>query len=285
MARPIMGVPMVIPNNKVEEEFRKSAPEVLYKYRNWTSKFSKDALKQSEIWFSSPKQLNDVKDIRLVYDFDSSEVEKAEFLEKLRKEFPRMTNLIPGSLAFVAAFLDHYEAIRKDPQTWFYTNQQNLRESEIYEQVGLFSTTELPLQKLMWAHYADSHYGYCIGYDPYFIFRTKQSHCGIAHYSEERLTYSFLDPDRYNFIDLFMKDAVWEYEREYRFVTYFEKNENRLVKLPLEATKEVIIGLKMSTKESSEIVACLKDIYLSKVRLFKVEENLKGELSLKQMFY
>jgi len=100
-----MGNATEIPDEILEQEFRKSTPKVLYKYRNWTSSFSKDAFKKSQIWFSSPKQLNDVRDIRLFYEFDSSEVEKPEFLERLREEFPRMIRHIPGTLAFVTKIL------------------------------------------------------------------------------------------------------------------------------------------------------------------------------------
>lgn len=284
MGRPIMGIPTDVPNEKLEEQFRKSAPSVLYKYRAWRE-FGKNSLANSQIWYTNPKDLNDNVDIRLAYTFDSNEVNSPKFLARLSKEFPRMTNLIPGTLDYVAALMDFYDHIRRDPQAWFSKNQQDLRDGPIYEQLGLFSTTSQPLEKLMWAHYADSHRGYVIGYDPYILFRTKAASCGSVHYIKEPLKFSFIDGGGMENIDHFIKMIDWEYEKEYRFLTFVSSNNERLVQLPIDATIEVILGLKASMADQEEIIEILKRVYLSRVKLMRIKEDNIGNFCLDKIYY
>lgn len=286
MSRPIAGEAREIPNEILEDEFRKSTPPILYKYRNWISDYHKEALKKSQIWFSSPKQLNDLYDIRLAYTFNSEEVHTQEFFNKLKKEFPNMTRLIPGTRDFEIALGNKYEQIKLNPQKWFFDNQVSLREGDIYEQIGLFSTTIDPINKLMWAHYGDSHMGYCVGYDPFLVWNAKHSFCGTAHYLNEPLQFSFLeDKDPTGFIDLFIKDQDWSYEKEYRFVTFIENESDRLVKVDVSAVKEVILGKNISKVSEIEIIKCLKEKYHSLVSLFKIQEGMGSKLVLKSIPY
>src|SRR5690349_8711555 len=119
MNRPSIGKSREIPNEILEEEFRKSAPSILYKYRSWSDETNKNSLTKSQIWFSSPKQLNDLYDIRLAYFFDPEEVYKPEFFSKLRREFPNMTRTIPGTKDFETALENQYDLIKTNPQKWF----------------------------------------------------------------------------------------------------------------------------------------------------------------------
>src|SRR5258706_5729311 len=160
MSRPIPGKFREIPDEILEEEFRKSTPRILYKYRNWINEKHKEVLTKSQIWFSSPKQLNDLYDIRLAYTFDAEEVNRPEFFAKLRKQFPGMTRLIPGTRDFEIALENHYNKIKHDPIKWFNENQWNLRKGAVYDEIGLFSTTVNPIDDRMWAYYGDSHCGY-----------------------------------------------------------------------------------------------------------------------------
>jgi hypothetical protein len=274
--RPIAGKSREIPEGILEEEFRKANPQILYKYRNWLHETHKDALRKSQIWLSSPKQLNDLYDIRLAYTFDSNEVYKPEFFAKLRSQFSTMTSAIPGTRDFEVALDNHYEIIKADPQEWFNRNQTDLRNGPIYEEIGLFSTSENPLNELMWAHYGDSHHGYCIGYDSYLLWQAKRSFYGAAHYVKEPIRYSFLDDNANSFIDMFIKSEQWSYEKEYRFWTFVSNDNERLVDINIAAIREIILGNKISTQAKLEIIQCLKDRYRSKVSLFKIKESRSG---------
>jgi hypothetical protein len=286
MGRPLPGKVLEIPDEKLEERYRESNPPVLYKYRNWTSEYHKDSLRRSQIWFSSPKQLNDLHDIRLAYTFNTEEVYSQEFFYKLRKEFPNMTRLLPGTRDFEIALQNRYDLIRSNPEKWFHDNQVSLREGDTYERLGLFSTTIDPLSKTMWAYYGDSHFGYCIGYDPFSILKSKPAFCGEAHYLKEPIQYSFLRKEHsFDFIDLFIKDQIWAHEKEYRFVTFIENDSERLVTLNVSAVKEVILGRNTSKISEGEIIESLKGKYHSQVKLFKIQEGLGSSLILRSIPY
>jgi hypothetical protein len=285
MNRPLAGKAREIPDKILEEEFRKSTPPVLYKYRTWTSEKHKEALTKSLIWFSNTKQLNDLYDIRLAYTFDPEEVHKPEFFAKLRERFSSMTRTIPGTRDFEYALENHYDLIKADPEKWFYNNQASLRQGGAYDVIGLFSTTTNPVDELMWAHYGNSHKGYCIGYDSFLLWQAKHSMFGKAHYISKPINYSFLDSDPENFIDLFIKAEKWTYEEEYRLVTFIDNDEERLVTVKKSTIKEVILGNQISPQAEDEIIKCLKNRYNSKVNLYKIEADNVPELKLSPVLY
>lgn len=280
-----MGAPREIPDTILEKEFRKSTPPVLYKYRNWGDKNHIETLTKQQIWFSNPKQLNDLYDIRLAYSFNSEEVFSPLFYAKLKKEFPQMTRFLPGTKKFEYALENHYELIKADPQKWFNENLANLRKSNLYDVIGLFSTTTDPLEELMWAHYGDSHRGYCLGYDSFQLWQAKKSMFGSAHYIGQPVRYSFIDNNPEDLMDVFIKSARWSYEKEYRLITFVESDEERLAKVKPSALKEVILGSQISLKSEGEIIDCLKNIYESRVLLYKIESDNVPKLQLKQVLY
>jgi hypothetical protein len=285
MPRPLITGVRHIPDEEQERSMRASMPPTLYKYRTWQNEYHKSSLINSNIWFSSPRELNDLYDIRLAYTFNSEEVLSPIFLQRLREEFPSMGRFVIGTRDFEIALENKYEEIKSDPQKWFLTNQLYVRNSGTYDVIGLFSTTADQLSKLMWAHYGDSHRGFCIGYDPYLIWKARQSFCGIAHYLDEPIPFSFIEPQKsQGFIDLFIKGAEWSYEKEYRFVTFVDDN-SRLTQIDRSAITEVIMGRNISSDDQKAIIKCLKEDYTSAVKLFKIKEGYKSELALDSITY
>jgi hypothetical protein len=285
MIRPSIEDIKHIPEDEVESRARASMPPIVFKYRSWKLQHHKSALLNTEIWFSSPKELNDLYDIRLAYKFNPEEIHTPEFFNKLREVFPSMTTFIQGTRDFEIALQNHFDyVIKPDPIKWFHKNQADLRNGPIYERLGLFSTTKDPLSMVMWAYYAESYSGISIGYDPYVIWNTKHSICGIAHYIKEPLEHSFIKESEY-FIDLFIKNERWEHEQEYRFVTFVQNDKERLVQLPLSAIKEVILGKNISKVAEDEVVNCLRNRYNSKVKLLKVQEGHGETLILSNLSY
>jgi hypothetical protein len=277
MSRPKINSIRFIPDEIVESRMMESMPTVLYKYRSWTDKNHKASLIDSTIWFSSPKSLNDLFDIRLSYDFDGNEVFTNEFYQKLQQMFPSMTNLIPRTRDYEVALQNHYDHIKADPQLWFHERMDHVRNGNIYDQVGLFSTTTDARNKRMWAYYGDAHKGYCVGYYPYAIFKSRSMEVGKAIYIDKPLPYTYIKKDPSEiWSDLFIKDKEWEHEDEYRFLTFVESENDRLTKLDRAAIKEIILGKNISAEAEEEIVEILKEKYQSAVSLYKIEE---GKLS------
>jgi hypothetical protein len=141
MTRPSISEAKILSQKEAVENIRKKVP-TLYKYRPWQTDYQKSALLAPEIYFSAPSQVNDPFDIKLAYSWDLNEVNDPRFLEKLRKQFPNITRLSPGTRDYEVALSNFFENVTKlNPQKWFQQNQQFVRRSNIYETIGLFCAT------------------------------------------------------------------------------------------------------------------------------------------------
>mgnify|MGYP003462030284 CR=1 FL=1 len=134
--------------------------------------------------------------------------------------------------------------------------------------VSCFS--EINNSELMWAHYARSHTGYCIGYDLRYnekIENNVDSFLLPVIYSEYRpkITDSFLDVDNIlsatNSDDtiakvvfhLLHKSKQWEYEKEWRITTIQEGNT-----LNVPTPKAVYLGVNIDKYDKETIVSIAK---------------------------
>lgn len=146
----------------------------------------------------------------------------------------------------------------------------------VSEQYGLMCFTEGWNSPLMWSHYADRHYGFCLG------FEVPDSKAKPVRYLRNRFR---LDLSKLNEASIMKcltsKYAGWSYEREIRLITdlaekdpetghYFMDMSDEL------ALKEVIVGPLNNTtrKELSEKIT-LSGINLSRVKLTKARLAFK----------
>jgi uncharacterized protein YeeX (DUF496 family) len=288
MNRPEITAVREFSSEQALEEMRTKMPSLLYKYRSWSNKFQKATLLAPEIYFSAPSQLNDPFDIKLTYTWDDTEIFHPLFMEKLREQFPTMTQIPQGTRDFEVALSNYFEYIIKtNPQKWFEQNQEALRRGNIYDQLGLFCATTNPLDELMWAYYGDSYKGFCTGYDSIELWTAKPCEFGKVHYLSEPLEFSFINEEHImdRFIDRFIKNNKWKHEDEYRFLTYIDNEKERLLPLNKSSIKEVYVGNKMNNDDISEIIECLKTDYHSQAKLFKVVDGPNSKLIAEQIIY
>lgn len=122
----------------------KSLPKFLYKYRGGAFARDLKALEENFIWAASPETLNDPFEVTVVLgkdEFLTIDLLTRSLLE-LRPESKRTWE--PQHKSFLDAVTNFAESVRK----W-----------------GIFSLAHTPLDELSWAHYANSHQGFCIEYD------------------------------------------------------------------------------------------------------------------------
>lgn len=88
---------------------------------------------------------------------------------------------------------------------------------ENVDAVRVLSLTERPDDMLMWAHYADSHRGYCLELDATI---QPLSSAYRVHYAAERPVFRLFDPNRIDGLEraLLHKADFWTHEREWRMV-------------------------------------------------------------------
>jgi hypothetical protein len=171
------------------------------------------------------------------------------------------------------------------------------------QQVSVLSLSEVNDNLLMWAHYAESHKGFAIGFDACHAYFDQRHHSEdlIRHlapvvYSENRPAAVLLNPSlseseqaaRFSAGFLLTKSIDWQYEREWRMLrSVDEASENIdlagelicLYDFPPEAVTDVIVGCRTSASARATLLALRTDLRFAHVqwweacineRLFKV---------------
>lgn len=257
---------------EIEKEVVEKVPQIIYKYRDWGSEYHQSILTNNTIWFSHPKELNDPYDIRVPVRFDFSEIEHPIFLKKL-KEYAkeRYPHFHSESREFKVVCDNHMDLIKNNPEEHFKRNYLQLRESDIYDRVGVFSLTSDALNETMWAHYGNNSRGFSVGFHTIELSRNLECGFGFVEYGAEPPVYSFIKDIKENQKDqMFLKNNKWIYEAEFRFITFRIRSErDRLVRIPSHTIIEVVLGHNISAVHQKSITELLQENYNGKVKLFK----------------
>ena len=205
-------------------------------YRYMTAKKALDLLGTKELIFTPPKYFNDINEFSPTIDKKISKrtffkhiYSNKEFMEELhvnvnnpnKKPFPDLYSSIKNSKKNRDKYIDFIHRANIELE---------LRFMEIMNRsVGVICFSEIMDSPLMWAHYADSHKGICLGFEVDLI-KTKSEINTIHHmkvfYNKNKVKlpvyFGFLEEDQrqmyYKYIS-FRKDILWKYEKEYRFLT------------------------------------------------------------------
>lgn len=237
-------------------------PKILYKYRFWNSdpnnSFHKHLLTKNEMYFSKPSAFNDPFDCQIALRLDlGNDKEKRRFLvKKHKKEWPDVSPKKRAALV--------NERIRS------FSDPIKMKEESrrlIDDGWGVESFSANPRDLLMWAHYADSHRGICIGLsyevlkefsDNLFVQKGIYSDIFKVDYVEEYPIYApFVDKNykmgNWQRMAIKTKSSHWKHEEEYRLILGTDSNTERRYILPDEAIKIVIIGYSMPVELQEEI--------------------------------
>lgn len=120
-------------------------PSRLYKYRSADGDLHLDTLVGDKIWAASPASLNDPFEASLLVDEERAIT--LDLLSMQRQEWVAVLSGL-GALPAVEKFLAEIERFVEAAKSW-----------------GVYSLSQSCLDELSWAHYSDSHRGFCIEYD------------------------------------------------------------------------------------------------------------------------
>lgn len=143
---------------------------------------------------------------------------------------------------------------------------------EMENRVGILCLTEAPDDILMWAHYACSHEGFVIEFDPESAFfnqrRTMKDefrHLRPVRYSNVRPSLTF---DKADFKAMLTKSEHWSYEREWRMMAdlgdatttlTIHGKTYHLFEFPSSSIKSVILGARMPQAIRARFLELLSD--------------------------
>jgi len=236
-----------------------STPSVLYKYRSVNS-LSLDALAKGRVWYSKPSALNDPNDVAARWDknFTAKEILE-DYVMKREGGSP-----VKGIATYVQELIDNgnsHEQVLDQIDKLFKpvdkkTQRELLQDVLYYNEVmfsafGVLSLAELPNIQLMWAHYADSHKGFCLGFENHetnilgqygspVVYVDKMPKPNIASFAMDA------GGDIIHII-AYTKSNDWSYEKEWRVL---KQEGNQLYPYPGRLV-EVVFGL--NTPASIEV--------------------------------
>jgi hypothetical protein len=233
-------------------------PPVVYKYRTWKEDFHKSIITKREVYMASPKDFEDPVDCKIPVRWDL--LSKNELYNKYLRF--SMDNNPERS----------YKEHRKHAQRWNAKTpindpahlEEQTKESfdELCENLGVLSLTTNPFRSEMWDKYADNSKGICVGFDPKLMFPHLGGGGNVLYYDELPIIYPTPKHSLEEHITLqvYSKLKKWEFEEEYRTQKYSPDGftrKSRVIELPPEAYKEIIIGEMMPKTLRDDFLASI----------------------------
>ncbi|MEW6419517.1 MAG: DUF2971 domain-containing protein [Nitrospirota bacterium] len=225
----------------------------LYRYQPFNVQTMK-IFTLNEVYFCSPKELNDPFDCKVDFTFDGcTDDDIRKFLEKGLKELNRESEIDKS-----------FEYALNNKTLW----QQNAKKQAIeilqpdIDKMGVLCFSEYRDDILMWAHYSDGHKGFCLEFDKVQLKAWK--FCRPVNYDEEYLSFKEFNeafPDNEKSLQqlLLRKSAHWKYEAEWRIIVNpYDNHGNRSYTFPEEILTGVIFGCNMSDNDKKSIRSCIK---------------------------
>ena len=229
---------------------------LVYKYRGGSFTRDLNSLKNDTFWASNTSQLNDPCEGLISID------DYQEQIENLKK-----------------IFYQHSDNLALIEQS--FQNIINMKDTKL----GIFSLSKRYDDELLWAHYANSHKGFCIEYDlDQLLAKQNPKHrfFDIQYLDKiQNLDFSQAldqgDSDQLIKKMLGYKSQRWEYEQELRIIT-----ENQGINTyDYRAVKAIYFGLKTPNEEIEQVIETLQG---RKIKYFQMHLKPNSfELEAKQI--
>lgn len=222
--------------------------EYFYKYGSF-NEFSESVFSTPTVWFSAPSKLNDPFECRPEFIFQPTSEQSIEMLKGIiKKRNPHMTDHDVTANAVGELLRAHKENRNFN---WEGQSIRDYFDSE-FEKIGLCCLSMKPDNILMWSHYANYHYGYCLQFEgtnhtPFF------GEAQPVKYKKDYPIVDCINMTNEEQVDLVFltKYRQWAYEKEYRIINI--RQGPGLREYPAHLLKGVIFGLRMPNKEKEQI--------------------------------
>lgn len=243
-----------------------------------------DVLANGTIRFSSPKVLNDPFELKpYISALAPSSYIQSGFDQLLPKILEEEYEKLPITIRAKVPFSD-YLRFAKERLPLAKAGMAKLIDmtlpmirgvvSQKFEELmGILCLTESPTNLLMWAHYADSHQGFVIEFDPESPFFDQRidpddelRHIRKVIYCDERPSVMLSEIE--DFLPFLTKGNDWSYECEWRMILPLTNASQvigsgstglHLFEFPKSAIRSVIFGCRMTDSKKAEIRRILYD--------------------------
>ena len=242
-------------------------PDKVYKYRSAESAI--ELLIEQTIYLPSVSKFNDPFDCKIPMNFvemaDDEQLQRL-FIEKflIHEDTPLDKRIEKVETILADGKIKNKETLHK---------MEESRISQMEKVFGVFCTSVISDNLLMWSHYGDSHRGICIGFNPMKLIDViNPTWVAPVSYSFDYPKISILEhPEQILEIMLFNKSVDWLYEKEMRFVKNTTQGGCKLT-IPTEVIEEVYLGCMTTRETESQILQITADKY-PQVRVVKYKKN------------
>ena len=282
-------------------------PPLLYKY---LANERADVLEDGKVRFSQPEALNDPFEFSADFSDEYITTQANRFIERLLRLFPvifflRLTSKATKAKVLGGAWLPsrvilgarwvyrqyHRRTPLTDPsfriaiEPHFEHMRDLLRASILQEGQLIFSCSERWDSVPMWAHYAGSHQGFTIGFDPLKVFTGWSVGTHVIGDRPSPVNYTNVIPSTRRRWGArapasLTKMTAWSYEREWRYLLDATRAEATgrndaggrpilLRGIDRQAVREVIFGYLSSPETIARIMAAISP-YASRARFFRL---------------
>jgi hypothetical protein len=171
----------------------------------------------------------------------------------------------------VASFQREIDDVRKNKEVNFKTKFITTSTKAVNDSMGLISFSRRWNSSLMWAHYANSHKGFCIGFNSTAEFFSKHRNLDespiIFHsveYSNNRIKVPLLKGEQVDPRVMLTKSKDWEYEDEERLLVSLHLTDKVipsfpfdifLLKVPHLLIKEIILGRNINEEHAEKLIS------------------------------
>ncbi|WP_270522982.1 DUF2971 domain-containing protein [Sellimonas intestinalis] len=190
-----------ITNDEVRDFVKKYLPKKLYRFRKFDD-YWKDCIYKGEVYFSRSSELNDPFDCLTYVDME-------KYLLYLKKEAKKCFEFLDKDAQIDSYFNNHgVEDVRRDMERF-------------RDKIGVACFTENVKSPVMWAHYSDSHKGFCIEYETDLINPPMIQMLLPVFYDSNRFdaTNAVIHQDGNTLLNpYFVKAKDWSYEKEWRII-------------------------------------------------------------------
>lgn len=240
-------------------------PKVLYKYRSWSNTWHQKLLKEKKAFFAAFSQFNDPFDGAIPFRYKTDDLTPENIFQKSYELAKRSYPDWSDQKIHEYCFENQKDGKHTDEQFWLAQHESLVQMNA--QAFGVFSTSAVRDEYLMWSHYSDSHKGYCIGLDTEVLMASTPLIIGQVTY-QDPLPRIDLFAEIEEFIQsvLFTKGLMWEYEEEFRML--LPKGARKEMILPDGVIHSVVIGCKMPEKLRIELVTFILEKY-PKAELFQ----------------
>lgn len=228
---------------------------IFYKYRGWEGRFQKEMLLNQELYLSPPSKFNDPFDSTITANFlDLTDSEIKEYFDYL---YTKHKDLNKGNFIAKQLLIDDFKKDKKKFQ-----ENHDMKTLEMYDKhLGIISMSKIWNSILMWSHYSENHYGYCIGFN---IEKLMNLNCfgswGEVEYDKDYPKIKPIEDEKNEsfFKVVYSKAEEWGYEKEIRLSKInrmgYLLEDDRKVNYPVDVIEEIIIGLKSTDDCKNKII-------------------------------